>query len=336
LGSDIADHIERGDTNKLDILNIITECLKHPSGLEKIFELVHYVEGDTFEMEELKKTVEKIHEQENDQQRRNSFSILPWLVDRSDQIDKLGEAFREFPMPPSRPVICLLHGDDQACHDKFVERLEEIELADMLPDLRAKGPIREVLLEWPAHTKDLHKKWIVELARAVNNVNAEQSEINAYLSVSPVVVETSLLIQEWSADTAEQINSFVQFWQEWPLAPGQYLIICFCLIYYKPKPHWFFWRGSSIEDMISKVERTLFTLNNKAIVLPRLQSVKLQDAQSWPSRKDVKRYYLEHTLTEELKKIFDNDLNKAIPMNELGKRLCALLDVTAPSQEDEQ
>lgn len=286
---------------------------------------------------------------ENDQQRRISHSILPWLVNRSEQLDELAMAFRQLQAQPNRPLVCLLHGDDQECHDKFVDRLKEVALADLLPDIRVKSPIRRIALDWPTRTQtvdELHEKLAMRLGEAIQDIQANLVEINVHLSASPVLVETYLLIQEWQSHTSEQINGFVQFWQKWPpLAPGQYLIVCLCIKCIKPKTSLLtFWRRHSIAEMLYEVERALvdrsrfpFDRHDRVLckVLPRLQAVTLQEAHNWPLLQDVKRHCPGRDLVEDLKMIFDNNPTKTVPMRELGRRLGELLSLAAPIQEEE-
>jgi hypothetical protein len=116
-------------------------------------------------------------------------SGLPYLCDRSPQKEKLRGAWLAHRcLRPRRPLLCVIHGDEYECHDKFIERLK----AEWLPELlQLKGPVEEcawseppqphyasnsfwlsfgekVLTPAPESAEDCRERWRRELATSTN------------------------------------------------------------------------------------------------------------------------------------------------------------------------
>ena len=53
---------------------------------------------------------------------------LPYLCNRSKQKSELEEALRQHrELRTGRPLLCVIHGDEYECHDKFLERLRTVD-----------------------------------------------------------------------------------------------------------------------------------------------------------------------------------------------------------------
>ena len=99
-------------------------------------------------------------------------SLLPHLVDRSEQEFKLSEALQRFNTAAPYPFVCLIHGNEFQSHDMFLERLKEDVLPRLLNLNREQAAIMEYSLHWPSRFGDadeLHRKLQMGLAKTLLN-----------------------------------------------------------------------------------------------------------------------------------------------------------------------
>ena len=165
---------------------------------------------------------------------RRAGELLHFLPDRHDQELALSEAI-ESCRRARRPLICLILGNDDECHDKFVERLYLHSLRGYL-ELEPIVPIKHVPLPFPPHTSDtsdFHRRLRFSLANPIlGRSQATVADVNAYLVAHrvPTVIHTYLRIQDWQQREEVIIRNFLEFWQGWPeLAFDQWLLVCLCL-----------------------------------------------------------------------------------------------------------
>ncbi|MEK7830906.1 MAG: TIR domain-containing protein, partial [Acidobacteriota bacterium] len=59
--------------------------------------------------------------------------LLPYLCDRSDQETELGIGLRQHQLAKNtRPIVCLVHGDEREAHDEFLKRINHSLLPTLL------------------------------------------------------------------------------------------------------------------------------------------------------------------------------------------------------------
>ncbi len=141
--------------------------------------------------------------------------LVPYLSDRSDQEIALEDAFIGFcDDDPPRPLVAVVHGDEQQCHDKFLDRLKEITLPSLL-GLGRERAVESVFLPWPRGFRDrggLRRQLTKELAeRASKRRAATAEEVREALRPGPVVVHTHVLTSDWRRHDAEILHGFLDF-----------------------------------------------------------------------------------------------------------------------------
>lgn len=286
--------------------------------------------------DELDKLYSQYRSLEHDYRRRVSHSILPWLVDRTDQLFELSRAIARSRADGPRPIVCIIYGDDNECHDKFIDRIGDVTLPNILPAKNDEDfVIRKLLLEWPAtfySMAELHDKLQADLALKVYDFHADKQKINRMLANSPVLIETNLLVHEWADDGRDYVKGFLEFWQNWPsLYPGQLLIICVCIKCVESNRNLLnFWRKSNLPAIIYQVENELadpsvfpFDTYNRIIgaVLPRLNPISWQEAEAWLRMEEVRQNNQYHNLGNIIDQIFERNVTKTISMREFGIKL---------------
>ncbi|MCB0128056.1 MAG: hypothetical protein KDE58_37585, partial [Caldilineaceae bacterium] len=165
---------------------------------------------------------------------RSGGDLLHFLPDRHDQELVLSEAIQHC-QQARRPFVCVIFGNDEECHDKFVERLYVHSLRSHL-GLDPMIPIKQIPLPFPPstnNTNDFHHRLRFSLANPLlGRSQATVAEVNSYLVAQrvPTVLHTYLRIQTWQQREETVLRNFIKFWQGWPqLAFDQWLLICICL-----------------------------------------------------------------------------------------------------------
>lgn len=274
-------------------------------------------------------------------QARKIPPILPYMVNRSDQVFRLEQAIKSLNVAPSRPVVCLIHGDDRQSHDTFFERLKISTLPRLL-NLSEQISIKDYSLIWPTKVNidELHQ-WFEEHLRAkiVGSGQASIAEINQRLFQlrSPVIIYSPLSIYNWRKDELKSITSFLTFWQKWPnLAPNQRLFIFLSIKYVNQTPGVLsrFIQKFSKRAMAESLEEIAFSEFDGilGVRLPKLDAVTREEVENWIYEK-VKNM-LDDTMIvnffqSEIRQIFEEWHEQtgaiAIPMEELAPRLQKML-----------
>ena len=216
--------------------------------------------------------------------RRTSYvpTLLPYLCDRSAQEDRLDSALQKHKKGPllQRPLICIVHGNEQESHDKFKERL----LRQTFPRcLEIDLEIQDYLLKWPGYFEteedalEIFQRNLSE--RVLNYRGGSIEKISQVLSQneSPAFIYSYVSNDRWQLDGPGLTNAFIEFWNRFPdLPPGPHVIACLFLIH----------RARAIESR----ENAMFYLHNlsfskyekvNGVVLPELTAVPQEDAERW-------------------------------------------------------
>jgi Domain of unknown function (DUF4062)/inactive STAND len=220
--------------------------------------------------------------------------LLPYLSDRSEQENELGQALEfHHQNRPRRPFVCIIHGDEYECHDMFLERLQRIMLPQLLKLDNEHATIKDYLLQWPASAGTRQNRLNVvrsNLATAlVGNSAAPVAEIIAALSrhETPVMIHTHLFAEDWPHDGPGLIAGFFDFWKNWSdLAPGQFLFICLC-VKYKSLVKLGFWERRKFKRLNDAIRRFLIDLNFAVdqkihgVTLPELRAISHREVVEW-------------------------------------------------------
>lgn len=240
--------------------------------------------------------------------------LLPYLCDRSEQEDVLSYKFGQYQhdiAKPHRPFLCVFYGNEEECHNEFIDRLK----LHSLPALLKQKPF-EIPLDWPEidhKHNDLQKIILRRLGlhlKGRSNVSVE--EIHHYFSLCqvPILLSLSLASRNFANSGDSLVSSFIKFWNDLPdLVPDSVLIVCISLKRQNKisQAHttrtWWQWRRwrrrDAEEDLILKFVNTLrdcndpekidsFTYGNlTSVILPELKSVPQEDVDAWSRRKEV-------------------------------------------------
>jgi len=296
-------------------------------------------------------------------QSRTIPSLLPYLPNRSDQEFALREAIQAYlQLNKSSPLICIVHGDEFQCHDKFLERIQKLSLPKFFQLEATKVIIKDYPLAWPSGLKSLEKLpdyLYKHLADVVGEHGfASLEEINqAFCKYPyPAIVHTHLLTEDWNKQGARILYELLEFWNRWPqLAPNQQLVICIFVKYQmkrhqKRSPFWFLkpWvllqaflkrrkcqkLNQNIQSQIDSLAQSNFSQyeNIFGVVLPKLSDISRTHVEDWIRTKSTKAFIGEAMLEQMIgavRELFDQREYQTsvstISMDDLAEELIRLL-----------
>lgn len=259
---------------------------------------------------------------------------LPYLCNRSEQEMDLKKALRQHrDNRARRPVLCVIHGDEYECHDKFIERLR----TETLPELLGlKVAIEECYWNDPPPPQSTADDFWLSLgdrilAPSPNSVEECRERILKKLaaSESPLFINLGWLTDDCERGGAELFSSFLQFWEEWPDLPANKLVIGgLSLTYLRSKEstsRFSFWQKSPNERLRQLVTQLKPRNSDKLTlaVLTELRAITRKEAEDWPNHPKVRSQYQvpKQVITELYRQIN----NQPISMEKLAAKLKELL-----------
>jgi hypothetical protein len=315
-----------------DLLLVEERISEYPFYNEVPLDLVRNERQKRERLDQLRETLERL---------RSIPSLLPYLADRGEQEFRLGEVLQRLSQRSPSPIVCLIHGDDLQCHDKFLERLTQVTLPKLLKLDSGRETIKDYPLNWPVryqNMSELHKRLHKNLADTIVDQRlASLEEVNRYLArlPAPVLIHTQLLTEDFKKPGFDAVLNYLQFWQSWPqLTFGQCLIVCLLVKYQAKQSLRFFKRRHfrSINDEISKkLETSSFAEFDRLIctVLPRLRGITRGQAENWVRSRDTRTFCKgEHILDQiraEIRSLYESCEAETIPMDTLGSCLWEIL-----------
>lgn len=272
-------------------------------------------------------------------QNRPVPGLLPYLVNRSTQDEALEEALlHHLSTGIRRPLICLVYGDEQQCHEKYLERV-----LDLFPEkLEAYYPhkqIKEYPLLWPERLHDLsslHTQLQKNLSRAIiGNREGSLAAMNNALGLIPIptLIHTTLLSEDWDNHGQESINQFILFWRMWPeLSFGQLLIVILFIKYRIPQRQSILQRlrlkrpaSVQINDFLERMSNMNFE-QRQCTILPRLENITRREIENWATRKELDRFRRQRDLFMDLRQIFEQSQLNTFPMEIIARELHLVLE----------
>jgi hypothetical protein len=262
--------------------------------------------------------------------------FLPYLCDRSEQEDKLREALElHRSRPLRRPLLCVISGDEFECHDKFIERLTD----DLLPNLLGQGsPLENLYWHEPAPpTVTVEQFWLNFgnriLSLSTKSVEECRTRFQQMLrtATAPLFVNVGWLTENCGGGSQERFASFLEFLADWQaLLPANRLVICALSLTYQRSQEaasrFRFWRKSPNQSL----REFLPTLATKAsdklsvVVLPELRAITRKQAEDWPKHPKVRSNYL--IPKEEITKLYRDNEDRPIEMENLAPKLRQLIN----------
>ena len=236
-------------------------------------------------------------------------TLITWLINRAQQtysLARLIQCTQDLRAP--RPIICLLHGNDDECHDKFVERIVRYQLKSLIP--APQGSPQHFLLELPRKynsSPELHDFLRAGLGHnAVGNMAAAIGDVNERFANlrAPVVIHTWMGVEGWGKGERRIVQDYLGFWNGWPdMAQAQWLLIFLC-IRVQPKSGGWLSSLMSHKGDDGNLEAALAEFGtleaggrnaglNRIICtpLPPLEPVGREDAEGWASDPKVQQVF---------------------------------------------
>jgi uncharacterized protein DUF4062/iSTAND domain-containing protein len=217
--------------------------------------------------------------------------LLPYLCDRRDQEQALEAALPA--RPERRPVLLILHGDQEEAHFRFIDRLRWV----TIPNLTGDRTVFDCPLRWPETRADFARlsDWFTrELARTVLEWRSGPvptlDEIFARLAKlkNPVLLSSVTDHEAWTTNEEETLLAFMRLWEQCPDLPAhQPLIACLAIKYSLavPPAGWRVWRRWTGSNPAAVFEGLTLRSTPRLTVVqpPRLghQSVSRQDVDNW-------------------------------------------------------
>ncbi len=258
--------------------------------------------------------------------------ILPYLADRSAQaaeleltLDECEDSLHE------KPMICVIHGNELECHNKFIERLEEVMLPELL-DGPGKVPVEMTMVEWPsmkANTKIRYKKLINNINSALTgNRQARMEEVKEKLDnkIKPQMVSFMLPVAAWEKNEVELIRKWLEYWDQFPDLNGGRKLMVFLSIKYKDIPdketegaEYFTNRNKSAGNFIDTLNYEEYT-NIVGLTMEELKAVTYSDVDSWLDTHS-KKFCDDSKLRKLIMGFYNNRGHRDVPMLDLAVKL---------------
>jgi len=263
----------------------------------------------------------------------NVDDLRTHLPNRRPQESKLGKAIQTH-HHKQHPLLCLIHSDECQCSDRFVDRLVQYYLPQVVPG--------DGITPYFVHCNfsdsiDLQQEISEQLASSLKiNPFAPPSEIVAAIinERSPIIFHTDMCTKNWSrCKGMKAVNDFIEFWAklEIPATHRHLLLICLYFNYTDIKPtsfltRWF--KKESINDQIRKEFGQLETANFSekfginGVVLPELENLEKEDVEAW-AREHLRNVW--DIVRPKINNLFPSP-DKTIPMCDLARELRKILE----------
>jgi len=258
-------------------------------------------------------------------------SGLTFLCNRSRQEMELEAAFITSRLKsPSRPFICVVHGDDRERLDGYLLRLRSFTLPRILalpPDdeLHHVMPIR-----WPSGIPLVQLRQFFE-SQVAANLNCGMTDIKSKLCEfrSHVLAYTEILSEDWLSSGDRILERFLEFWKSLGEFPIGAVLIVILLIKYQSKnqqQEWMF--PEQVEQIRKLLTRLEFDPTCPGVVLTELSPIAREDVQQLADMASVREFCRidRHIAewSEDLNEIFGS--TERIPMQMLDAKLRPVLE----------
>lgn len=233
--------------------------------------------------------------------RRGISALIHYHCDRSEQVKQVEKALKR--SRPSGPFVFIVHGDENQCHDKFLDRLKE----DSLPGFLRLDPARcgvktHVIINYPTERSDPRKfreRLLEDLGiEFCKSSTAEAEEIaRAFAELEqPLMIQAFLPSDEWIPGASATIAWFLEFWNEWPVAGARYVPLIFLIVTYQvgSRGRLFGWyrrfRHGRANARLRLALAELARSDGSVVVLDELRGVTEEDLKGWARKMYAEKY----------------------------------------------
>lgn len=268
--------------------------------------------------------------------RRKVPPLLPYMADRQLQDEHFDrELAGRLQRKPAAPVVCVVHGDEDQCHDKFIDRLRhrlpallenDTSLLTCRLDCRCPAPEAAVLAaRWTANLAGLFNLKPGTALDAVSRAIAAGS--------APLLIEASF----WSTDCRNGVrpllDSLLNFLETWSFPDGAKVIACISISYVQGRGFFQKFRYGQFRSAMQKHIRSLEDPGRypriAPAVLPRLENVSLAHALHWATEPTTRKFCRDDALADRVRQIYEDRRcaadGQTIPMKHLADRLKDIL-----------
>jgi hypothetical protein len=287
---------ENRDEAFLSIAEVLCRVIDRVQSGEEFDRLWQHI--DVNNSEDIGRTIKRVQTKAAatmERQARWSENLLPYLCDRRPQDERLEREIDDGFVDDEpaaallelrRPLVWIIHGNDEECVGMYRQRLQEFSLRRFLRADSHRFLIRHHYLRLPQEVsnpayclkefqRDLAEKITLSRYTPAEKVIEDISKADV-----PVFIYSSLDTALWEPHAPAIIDAFLQFWDELPeLSPTSKLICCLLLNHNT--------RSQEFADNKEKACNFLKTLDPSAYpriklaILPQLQSVPRQEVINW-------------------------------------------------------
>jgi hypothetical protein len=242
--------------------------------------------------------------------------LLHFHCNRTDQENQIEEALKR--AGPGGPLICIVHGDEDQCHEKFLDRLRSHGLPRILSLEQDRVCVKEYPpVNFPSTLSDSAKfreQLLKNLSLRVLNRSADSldeiARVVDRLSL-PVMIQISLLTDEWIRGGRAAVTSLLEFWAEWPPIVSKYRPLVFVVVTYLfgADRRWFGWyRRLAWKQANAKLRDFLISHSrhyspSQVVLLDELKGVTQNELEVWARDKDTQDFAVERDMITEVREL---------------------------------
>ena len=280
------------------------------------------------------------------------FKRLPYLIDRTQQIEAIERALSNRKKTTNRPILFLVSGDEKQCHDMFLGRLFETIREGL--NLSSSESMLTKPIEWPvdiANPDDAIDRYRNRVlgCTAQRKGAPSPTTLNEYFAQTsgPIVLHTQIDIQasDWGKHEAKVLPKLVEFWQQWPdFIDNQPSIVCLSFIQYKSaKPSTWLHRFCRKPAPLARIDKAIAKLqaNPQRLILeklPQLTCIKRSEVEYWMKSLPLKKLGLSDLDLPDIKiairTIYEEAGVDELPLEDLVSNLQTVLNRYINPSED--
>jgi iSTAND domain-containing protein/TIR domain-containing protein len=264
----------------------------------------------------------------------------PYLCDRIEQEEELRAALHQHRrVKPQRPMVCLVHGNENEAHSEFLCRLQSRKLPKFLN--LDKLSVRDC--EWQPHPRylsDSESLWRNLGDQLMTSGEPSCEELRGFISrhKEPLMICTRWLTESLVHEREKSIEDLLGFWNNWPDIAAKNVIIHFISIKYqfskKGGLFGFLSRERKLEKLnecLRKFINQLPSISNQkysnvsVVVLPELHSIPQTDAEAWTHNDEVKRFCRVHE--RQIAELYKKRGNYPIAMEDFASEIERLINL---------
>lgn len=222
--------------------------------------------------------------------------LLPYLCDRDDQENDLENVvLSRLESHSENPILCVIYGSEEECHDMFRERLQKRSFYRIMGAQLQARPIDDVMLPLPPNldrlasaSDDEKREAFFRVAernlakKFLGKLQAPKQEIVEAISQfkNPVIIHSSLGTVGWESHGSKVVLWFIEFWnQSWLRSSGTDLFVCLHIEFDRKREE-FRDNEQKVRDFLGGLDRTKYT-NLHVTPLSELIAVSDEEAKRW-------------------------------------------------------